>query len=223
MSIEKIITDNSIFFDDWSVKLDDYIKYRFYSKTLDEHEGEQIFYQTNDLLIQIAKNFFSYGKFKDSWNHSKVTVGFPSQQLVLQSLKTETSFDWGIVDSYFSLDLSLLYAENLRYMKDDFWRGILELSNYGEFKFVENATISSKEMRHFRNNASTIFRILRNYMLSEIEYINNENTGLPNDLDLGWLQIRWKIGTDWAVLLENSCKAFKVLYKLNYKLWKVNN
>lgn len=119
----------------------------------------------------------------------------------------------------------LLHAEYLRYMKDSFWKGILELKNYGKFSFVENAIIQSKEMRHLRNNSSTIFKILRNYILSEIEYINTNPKPIYNDTDLGWLLIKWDFNTDWdwAIILEELCKSFKILYKLNYQLWKIHD
>lgn len=31
------------------------------------------------------------------------------------------------------------------------------------------------------------------------------------------------MNNDWAILLERSCKAFRLLYDLNYQLWKIND
>ena len=55
---------------------------------------------------------------------------------------------------------------------------------------------------------------MRNYFIFETQY--GEVT------ELGWLTVRWK-GDSLDDILRNGCMAFKILYQLNYSLWKISD
>lgn len=223
MKIETIINKNSKKYTIWNNHLEEHFELNFSNLEYCLADKERIFYQTNELLFEIAKNFYSYGNFKDNWDNSKCHLNIFGQNLLLKSLKTNQTFDWGIENDNFYLQSYFYYPENIRHMKDDFWELILGLKNYGEFKFVENSGLNSKDRKKFENKTSNIFRIIRNYMLFQVETINSNDFQKTTYQDLGWLEIKWKAGTDWSELLENSCKAFKDLYRINYMLWKISD
>lgn len=221
MTIEKIIMSNSYKFEKWNQQMKEQIEVNYHLKDFDDKERDKIFYSTNELLFEISENFFRYGNFKDDWDTSKCYLNFGGQNLLLKSLKMNFTFDWGVDNDQFYLQSYLTHSENLRYMKDDFWEMMLGLSQYGDFKFVENAGLDSQQRIKFENKTSNVFRLIRNYILFQVD--DSADNRRHSDLDLGWFEIRWNFGTDWAKVLENSCKAFKDLYRLNYQLWKITD
>ena len=104
-------------------------------------------------------------------------------------------------------------------MADTFWIDFLNLSQYGEFELVESEhfgkSVKSKYPELFQTNKGTIFRIFRKYFIGIAE--NNE---IGN---LGQLQVTWT--TDFSIdkIIEEYCLVFKIFYKLNYSLWKIEN
>lgn len=223
MTIEKIIKSNSDRFEMWNRQMREQVEVNFHLREFDNKERERIFFSTNDLLFEIAQNFFRYGNFKDEWDNSKCHLNVGGQNLLLKSLKLNQTFDWGVYNNKFYMQSYLIHGENLRHMKDDFWEMMLGLKQYGEFKFVENAWLDSKQRQQFENKTSNVFRVIRNYMLFQIDNLNSNDFRRRNDLDLGWFEIKWEFGTSWDELLEKSCKAFKDLYRLNYQLWKITD
>lgn len=219
LEIKKIVAKNVENFEKWDSYLASHIDAASNIDNISEMESLVIYHQINELLRDIAKNFYEYGRFKDSWDDNRFMSNVYGQFLSLKSLKTEQVFDWGVFQDTFYLETYISHPGNLKYMGDNFWKELLELSEYGDFSFVENAGISSKESRYFNNKKSNLFRLMRNYFLRDIEnmYLHK------SELDLGWLEIKWEFGTPWETLIENACKAFRIMYGLNYKLWKVTD
>ncbi len=58
-------------------------------------------------------------------------------------------------------------------------------------------------------------------MLFQVEKMNGANYQQPNSPELGQFIIKWSFETGWETLLEESCKSFKLLYNINYQLWKI--
>ncbi len=83
--------------------------------------------------MAIAENFFSYDRFKDSWDTSKCYINYLGQNLILRSEKTGITYYWGLDGNNFYLESSIMYPENIRYMTDDFWSALLQLTTYGTF------------------------------------------------------------------------------------------
>jgi len=223
MNIKDLISKNTAKFDEWDIKLKSHIDITYNREIFSEKEQIDIFYQTNQLLIEIAKNFYEYGKFKDTWNDFKCSLDIYGQTIYLKSIKTGIDFKWGVYQNCFFLESYIHYPENLKYMNDDFWRLILDLSEYGEFSFVENCGIGSEEKHYFNNKKSNLFRLMRNYIITDIEIYKSAKEKSISLIELGWLETKWKFGTDWKILIENSCRVFKILYSLNYQLWKISD
>lgn len=223
MTIEKIIKSNCDKFENWDRSMYEQFQVNNFLREFDDKERERIFFSTNELLFEIAENFFRFGNFKDDWDTSKGQMLVGGQQLLLKSLKMNQTFDWGVNEDKFYLQSYLFHSENLRYMNDDFWEMMLGLKQYGKFKFVENAWLDSENRKHFENKTSNVFRLIRNYMIFQLDNVNSNDFMRGDELDLGWFEITWDLGTSWVEILENSCRAFKVLYRLNYQLWKVTD
>ena len=223
MTIDKIITTNSKNFDRWSQQLEEHLHHQFNRTEGKKEEFERIFYQTNQLLIGIAENFFSYGKFKDSWDTSKCSLNVFGQHLLLKSEKMDLIFYWGLDRAGFYLETHIIDPENLRYMTDGFWATLLELKEFGEFEFSGMGTLTAEERPYFENKTSVIFQMIRRFMLYQVEKMNGSNYQQPTYMEMGQLVLRWNFETGWSNLLEQASKAFQLLYKLNYQLWKISD
>lgn len=106
-------------------------------------------------------------------------------------------------------------------MGDSFWSLLLELPKHSKFQFCENAGISLQHERLFYNKKSTLFRLIRNYVLMESDKVG-DGFDRRLDLDLGWFEMKWDINTTWEELVQNSSICFKIVHRLNYMLWKAH-
>jgi hypothetical protein len=223
MSFEKIIALNATKFEHWEKHLGEHFEAQYHSANTRKEEHERIFFQTNELLMEIASNFFSYGKFKDKWDTSKCRLNYLGQNLLLKSEKMNISIDWGLSQNEFYMESYLMYPENLRFMTDEFWVLLLELKNLGDLEYTGSGYLSVQERPFFENKTSTVFQIIRNYVLYQVEKMNGNNYQQPPSMDVGCLILKWNINISWEELLEKTCKAFKLLYTMNYQLWKIDD
>ncbi|WP_158825685.1 hypothetical protein [Mucilaginibacter lacusdianchii] len=223
MDIDKIIAQNAYKQPDWDHQLDEYLQMQFDSGSINKEKKEHIFFQSNELLMDIAANFFSYGNFKDKWDTSKCQSNFAGQVLLLKSEKMDLTFYWGTNEENFYLETYIYHAQNIRFMTDEFWSMILELKKYGKYEFSPMGRVKATEKPYFENKTSTVFQILRTFMLYQVEKMNQSNFGQSEFMELGQFTIKWPFHTDWDTLLEQACKSFKLLYMLNYKLWKISD
>jgi hypothetical protein len=220
--IENIILKNQPKFETWEHQLGEHLLLQYEPGAVEaEADRERIFFQTNELLISIAENFFSYGKFKDKWDTSKCSLFPLGQYILLRSEKMDINFIWGIELNNFYLETFIIYPENLRFMNDDFWAALLEMKGLGEFQYSVGG-LNAEERRYFENKTSTVFQMIRTFMLYQV----NQSKAAYSDhnyLDLGTLTIKWPMSNNWANLLQNTCNAFRLLYNLNYQLWKISD
>ncbi|MEQ7802237.1 hypothetical protein ABDJ41_20745 [Pedobacter sp. ASV1-7] len=223
MTIEKIISANEKNFEKWDEQLQEHWDLPFHSGVTDPQEVSRIFYQTNDLLYAIAQNFITYGKFKDTWDISKCSHNVFGQHLYLNSEKLDINFYWGVDQDTFYIESFMIHPENLRHMTDEFWEMLLELKTIGKLE-LNCPTLLSPELRPFmENKTSSVFQLIRSFMLQQLEVMKNNPFGAEYQVNLGTLVMKWDFNTPWGQLLEQSCKAFKMLYSMNYMLWKISD
>ncbi|MDB5141168.1 MAG: hypothetical protein JWR12_3084 [Mucilaginibacter sp.] len=223
MTIDKIIESNTKKFELWEKQLSEHFEAQYHPGNLSKEENERIFFQSNELLMSIADNFFTYGKFKDKWDTSKCHLYYSGQNLLLKSEKMNITFDCGLQENEFYIQSYIMYAENIRYMTDDFWTMLLELKSLGELEYSGSGSLSAKERPYFENKTSAVFQIIRNFILNQVGMVNGTDYQQPSSMDIGHLTLKWNTDTAWADLLENTCKAFKLLYSMNYQLWKIDD
>ncbi|GAB6119514.1 hypothetical protein [Dysgonomonas termitidis] len=217
--LAKIIDANIDNIPDWIETINTYNS-RFEKEELSEDNRVDLTYKIADVLSEISDLHFKYGNFKDKFDKTKMHLNVYGLNLIIKSEKLDCTFYWGI-DSYEGLyiDTYMKEANNLRYMTDDFYKDLMSLSDLGDFTIGENLG-SSKEMEKkynglFNNQKSKIFNLLREYIIGIVE---NEKY-----IDLGSFRIKWNYETDFNELVQNSCLAFKILYKMNYSLWKISD
>lgn len=193
---------------------------RFSNENLSDDDRVDLTYKIAEVLSSISDLHFKYGGFKDEFDKTRMHLNPYGLNLIIKSKKLGSTFYLGI-DRYegIYIDTYLKEANNLRYMTDEFYKDFMSLSDFGKF-IISDDFGSSKEMAKkynelFNNSKSNIFRLLRGYIIGiteNEEYIN-----------LGHFRISWNYETDFDELLQNSCLAFKTLYKMNYSLWKISD
>lgn len=221
MAIDAILKKNETNYCKWNDIFRSYLDLTFNRSSFNDEQSLEIIYSTDSLLSEIAKGFKEYGKFKDTWEEDHCQLDIYGQSIRLKSLKTGIYFDLGVDKNSFYLQCNLSYAENLKKMGDDFWNSYLQLSELGNFRFEENWGIGFKEEKYFNNKKSSLFQLLRNYLIKDLENIDLEEWERNYDFDLGWLIVKWEFGISWEDLIKKTCPAFKILYQLNYQLWKI--
>ncbi|SFH37078.1 hypothetical protein [Pedobacter insulae] len=219
-NLKNIINKNQPNFEIWEQQLNDHLLAQFNPDAIqDKFEHERIFFQTNGLLSEIAENFFSFGQFKDEWDTSKCSI-FPfGQYLLLRSRKMDIVFDWGMDMKSFYLETNLKHSDNMRFMTDDFWAALLELKTLGKFELSGGGGLNSEQRSYFENKTSAVFQLIRTFMLNQTERMNDGNC----QWEYPSLTLKWEMDNNWVSLLEDSCKAFRLMYQLSYQLWKVDD
>lgn len=224
MDIAKLIASSAKHFPNWDKMIDEHLDARYNILDKEEKELERIFYQSNELLMSIANNFFSFANFKDSWDSSKCYMNVYGQNILLRSEKMDTVFQWGLENDQFYLESYIICGENLRYMTDDFYTLLMELKYLGDFEFLEMGSLTKEERPFFENKTSSVFQLIRNFMLYQTEKMNGDNYQQPQNLELGQFILKWDAQlTDWPCLIEKASRAFKILYNINYRLWKISD
>lgn len=116
---------------------------------------------------------------------------------------------------YFQVNSPIVYPANIKYMKDEFWTLLFQLSTIGKFKFWE-AENPSQDIRarapHLFNKTGNYYKFLRNYFLTESEY------GRINRLGIVGVQIERNCPKD--ILVDKLYNALTIIYKLNILLYK---
>jgi hypothetical protein len=221
-TIDNLITKCRPNFEVWERQLGEHLLSQYEPNAIEsESENERIFFQTNEMLIGIAENFFTYGKFKDHFDTSKCNL-FPfGQYLYLRSEKMDITINWGMEWNDFYLEAYLMHAENIRFMTDDFWQAILDLKGLGEMSLTGGGGLNSQQRPYFENKTSTVFQIIRTFMINQMELMEAGEFG--THWEYPTITIKWKMDHNWASLLEKASKAFKLLYLLNYQLWKISD
>ena len=223
MTIEKILTANAGNYTEWNQKLFEHIETQEKIGEIENDEHERVFFQTNELLSAIANNFFLFGKFKDEWDTSKCSMVLYGQYLLLKSKKMNLPFHWGVDRHDFFLDAYIIHPENLRFMNDDFWAMVLELKTLALFEFSGMGSLTAQEKLYFENKTSTIFQMIRSFMLFQVEKMNGSDYQHPPLMEIGQFLLKWDVYSDWDTLLEKMCRAFKLVYSINYQLWKISD
>jgi len=216
--LKKIITNQSEYFDTWTNLINSY-RQAPYSQKLSGEDKIKLLYEVVNVFFKISEMAVEFGNFKDDFEGDKFSEKFYGPELIINSKKTKSSYYLGLGEKGVYLSTYFRHSKNLKNMADIFWIDFLNLSQYGEFELVESEhfgkTVKSKYPELFQTNKGTIFRIFRKYFIGIVE--NNEIG------DLGQLQVTWT--TDFSIdkIIEECCLVFKIFYKLNYSLWKIDD
>ncbi len=117
----------------------------------------------------------------------------------------------------FYIITELKYPQNIKLMKDDFWQMLFQLAAFGKFGFreIEKPTKGMREkVPQLFNKQGNYFKLLRNYFLYEMEYCQIRS--------LGYITVTWNSETPFKELIVKLCETFKIMYHLNFALWKAD-
>lgn len=217
--LRQLIQNASPKFDDWIkiINLHNEVQQSLQQHTQDEFTD--LTYKVAAILGEISELFFKYGAFRDKFDNSKMYLNLYGLSVIIKSEKTGTTYHLGLDERGIYLDTFLGHAENLRYMDDTFYQDILLLNDFGKFELLQNEFYGKETTKRypelFNNQKSTIFRLLRNYVV-----------GMSRDeqnIVLRQFQILWTYEDTFYQTITNGCLAFKTLYKLNHALWKISD
>jgi hypothetical protein len=158
------------------------------------------------LLKEMAETAIAYGKFKDTWEFGFAPLEGWGQETIVKSIKTGHAFRIGINPECIYVISEVDNSQNLKYMENEFWEIIMQLSKVRKFKFEEH-TFSNPEHRK-----TNIMRLMSTYM-------NSEQT----EKNIGFFDMEWNINQRIEFVLFEFCEVFKCLYRLNYMLWKTGD
>lgn len=177
----------------------------------------KLLYSVQSALEEIIMLFFYYGKYKDKLNYtySPVQEIRWGQYATGNSEKMGCKFLFGIDYDGFFLSLELTYANHIKSMNDEFWCLFSDLTKLGKLHWVEGGCCSSESYKSIskllNKNNSNIMKFICSYIFQEIE---------QNNICMGSIDIKWESEIDWEALKKKGVEAFRLLYKLNYLLYK---
>jgi len=222
ISVDELIRINSKDFDSWIVSINNFLDYRYSENELQTNKLWEVTSSCVNSLSKIAELCIRFGNYKDNWDYNNFYQHLYGPELIIKSSKTSCEFKIGLDNKGIYLSTDFRYNENLRYMGDEFWKLLLSLYEfdgfiYEEFEFV-NDTRRKQFPELFSTNKSMVFRILRKYIFDSTETDNRYVSS-----SVGELRIQWPSDTDFEEIIRNCCLGFKVMYQLNYSLWKVTD
>jgi len=203
----------------WIDQINYYNKVTYWERDLAPDDGIDLTLNTVNVLSNIFELFKKFGGFKDTFDSSKFTLNLYGPSLIIKSVKTNVTYRFALDYESLSLSTHLYNIKNLRHMDDNFWSQIMRLPSLGEFKLSEYEFYGKETIRGheelFNNQKSSLFRIFRSYFLGSIL---NEGDIISPDFET-----RWGYDLDFGDVVIKGCETFKLLYNLNYLLWKVDD
>lgn len=220
--IEKLIKEKSEYLDLWIDGINKYLDYRYSDREISTDELWNITVECVKSLAGIAEICFRYSKFKDNWEYENFYPNFYGPALIIKSTKTNCEYYLGIEEKGIYLSSHLGHNRNLRFMNDNFWKLLLKLTEFDGFVYDENEFVPTERIKKspelFRTNKSIIFRILRKHIFDLTETNSQYISG-----SVGELKILWLFNNEFKNTIKYCCLSFKILYKLNYDLWKISD
>lgn len=220
--LNKLIDSEYNNFTKWRKSINDYIIIRHTKDELDTKKLWDVTLPCVDSFAKIAKLCIKFGRFKDTWDLDNFQIFLYGPELIIKSVKMECQYKIGLDFSGIYLSTELFYNENIRHMKDEFWKSLLSLYEfkgfvYEEYEFVNN--LKRKQFPElFSTNKSMIYRILRKYFFD-----STEADGRYYSSSVGELKIQWDTNCDFEYIIRSCCLAFKIMYQLNYSLWQITD
>lgn len=206
-------------------KINTYLDFQYSDKKsedIDELDNTTI--NCVNALASIFEICLSFGKYKDDWDYGSFYQHVFGPELIIKSLKTKCDYRLGLDEKrgelYISTDLR--YNENLRYMDDNYWKSILTLSEINGFEYDEYEFVRDERTKEFselfKTNKSMVYRIMRKYFFDQTETHSQYVSG-----SVGKFKIVAKFNEGLPETVKKFCETFKIMYKLNYDLWKVTD
>ena len=173
-------------------------------------------------FVKIFEECLAFGNFKDTWEYDNFYQNIYGPELIIKALKTKCDYRLGLDEKGLYLSTDLRYNENLRYMDDNYWKSLLILSDYSGFEYDEYEFVRTERTKEFselfKANKSMIYRIMRKYIFDQTETHSQYVSG-----SVGEFKIVAKFDEGLPETVKKFCEAFKLMYKLNYDLWKVTD
>jgi hypothetical protein len=173
-------------------------------------------------FVKIFEECLAFGNFKDTWEYDNFYQNIYGPELIIKALKTKCDYRLGLDEKGLYLSTDLRYNENLRYMDDNYWKSLLILSDYSGFEYDEYEFVRTERTKEFpelfKANKSMIYRIMRKYIFDQTETHSQYVSG-----SVGEFKIVAKFDEGLPETVKKFCETFKLMYKLNYDLWKVTD
>lgn len=173
-------------------------------------------------FAKIFEECLSFGNFKDTWEYTKFYQNIYGPELIIKALKTKSDYRLGLNEKGLYISTHLSHTENLRYMGDNYWKLLLRLSDFNGFEYDEYEFVRDERTKEFpelfKTNKSMIYRIMRKYFFDQTETNFQYFTS-----SVGEFKIVGKLDVDLPETIKKFCEAFKIMYKLNYDLWKMTD
>lgn len=218
-SLNKLIEENSEKFETWVAYINEYTRIWNSEVDFSDELHWKITINVVNAFSGISELCFKYGKYRDQWDYGHFYQHLEGPELIIKSIKTNAEFMIGLDRKGIYLRTDLRQTQNLKNMGDEFWKQVFVLSEFPGFEYEEyefvGTEVQNKYPDLFLGYKGMIFRIFRKYFLEVIEH---KEIG-----SLGEFTIRWNPEVIFVDLVEQCCKAFKIMYKLNYSLWKIED
>jgi hypothetical protein len=168
------------------------------------------------LLTELFDLFTHSAHYRDTWLlSSEFLCNGVGHCISRRTEKLTAWFDFGIFGSRFYLSTPFGEAHHLRRMDDVFWRELLSLTDCGTLRFTDNLDTGAYGGAPLNplKSKSEVFRIIRDCVLTE--RFDAGNLG-----DLGGLEVTLPWTADWRLIVDAGARALKMLYTLNYRLYR---
>lgn len=217
--IEKLIAEHEDKLNEWVDSINRHTNLLDSYLDFSTEEAVDITMDAVQVLAGLADISISYGNFKEQFEHKDFRPTFIGPELIINAEKTGTTYLLGMDSEGIYINTYLKWAENIPYMDDRFWNDLMGLQDFKGFELLQSEEvghqIKAKYPRQFASSKSMLFRFFRKYFMDITQY---------DDLgSLGDLQVKWSFDHGIEDIITELATVFKVLYQLNYSLWKVGD
>ncbi len=172
------------------------------------------------LLHRLLEIFCGFGD-AGAWKFQQTLDYGTGIRTGISSKRIDHDYYLGVDKDSIFLESSISHPECIHKMFDLFVQEIAAYSRLGIFGYSETELFDESITKAYRallkkKIKGELPNFLRNYFIAQAEF--------KGDFDLGVLQVRWPLDRfSMQQFLEEGCRAFEILHRLNVGLWKKSN
>lgn len=170
------------------------------------------------LLHRLLEIFCGFGGTAGAWRRQQTLDYGTGLRTGICSKQIDHDYYLGVDKDSIFLESSISHPECIYKIFDLFVQEIAAYSRLGIFGYSESEVFDESITKAYRALLKKKIKgelpdLLRNYFIAQAE--------LKGDFDLGVLQVRWPLNRfSMQQFLEEGCRAFEILHRLNIELWK---
>jgi hypothetical protein len=188
---------------------------------IDEEEKKQRAIRAIDAFHDLFVQLVGKLQIRDEWPEPHCHIAPFATGIIERSAKMQAQFTLGVSLHGWFIEAPLIFADQIRHMRDDYWQHIVNLASLGKAELYDygrplNWESTPEAKKLVKHKISLVFSIARDYTLLSL----NPDPSDHGFLSVGGINIALPVESDEGAVTEFFERALSGLYRSNYLLYR---